>query len=201
VSSAVARAAFDNQSRATPIPVRAWRVIVVIFQIVTIWLGAILVMPWMSRPRRNRMITRFAGRMLRGLNVQVRIRGTLPSARHPIVFVANHVSWLDPHLLNLVSGARFIAKEEVARYPLFGTIVRQFGAIFIRRGSIRDAYRVKSEAAATLSMASTSHFSPKEPLRPARASIIFIPRCFRPPSIRARLCSRLRFDGITPTGD
>jgi len=151
LSSAAARAAFDNQSRTTPIPVRAWRVIVVIFQIIAIWLGAILVMPWMSRPRRHRMIARFARRMLRGLNVQVRIRGTPPSARGPIVFVANHVSWLDPHLLNLVSGARFIAKEEVARYPLFGTIVRQFGAIFIRRGSIRDAYRVKSEAAATLS--------------------------------------------------
>ena len=150
MSSAATRAAFDHDSRATPIPIRAWRVIVVIFHILTIWLGAILVMPWLSRPRRRLMTARFAGRMLRGLHVQVRMRGTLPSAHRPIVFVANHVSWLDPHLLNLVSGARFIAKLEVASYPLFGTIVRQFGAIFIRRGSIRDAYRVKCEAAATL---------------------------------------------------
>jgi len=150
VSSAAVRAAFDNESRVTPIPVRAWRVIVVLFHIIMIWLGAILMMPWLSRPRRNRMIARFASRMLHGLRVQVRMRGTLPFLRRPIVFVANHVSWLDPHLLNLVSGARFIAKQEVASYPLFGTIVRQFGAIFIRRGSIRDAYRVKCEAAATL---------------------------------------------------
>jgi 1-acyl-sn-glycerol-3-phosphate acyltransferase len=161
VSSAAARAAFDNESRTTLIPVRAWRVIVVIFQIVAIWLGAILMMPWLSRPRRKRMIARFASRMLRGLNVQVRIRGMLPSARQPIVFVANHVSWLDPHLLNLVSGARFIAKDEVASYPLFGTIVRQFGAIFIRRGSIRDAYRVKCEAAATLSSGEHVAFFPE----------------------------------------
>jgi 1-acyl-sn-glycerol-3-phosphate acyltransferase len=161
VSSAAARAAFDNESRTTPIPVRAWRVIVVIFQIVRIWLASILVMPWLSRPRRKRMMARFADRMLRGLNVQVRISGTLPSARRPIVFVANHVSWLDPHLLNLVSGARFIAKQEVASYPLFGTIVRQFGAIFIRRGSIRDAYRVKSEAAATLSNGEHVAFFPE----------------------------------------
>ena len=161
MSSAAARAALDNESRSTPIPVRAWRVIVVIFQILTIWLGAILVMPWMSPPRRKRMIARFASRMLRGFNVQVRIRGMLPSARHPIVFVANHVSWLDPHLLNLVSGARFIAKDEVATYPLFGTIVHQFGAIFIRRGSIRDAYRVKCEAAATLSNGEHVAFFPE----------------------------------------
>lgn len=161
MSSAATRAAFDNDSRVTPIPVRALRVIVVMFQIITIWLGAILVMPWLSRPRRNRMIARFAGRMLRGLNVQVRIRGTPPSAHRPIVFVANHVSWLDPHLLNLVSRARFIAKREVASYPIFGTIVRQFGAIFIRRGSIRDAYRVKCDAAATLSTGEHVAFFPE----------------------------------------
>jgi hypothetical protein len=63
VSSAAARAAFDSDTRATPIPVRAWRVIVVMFHIITIWLAAILVMPWSSRPRRDRIIERFANRM------------------------------------------------------------------------------------------------------------------------------------------
>jgi 1-acyl-sn-glycerol-3-phosphate acyltransferase len=201
VSTAAAGAAFDADYRATAIPVRAWRVIVVIFQIIAIWLGAILVMPWISCSRRDRMKARFAARMLRGLGVRVRILGSLPDPRklcvtsgaarnlecgpspaarrrasaspcqgeairsaaltslgkgldprepRAFVFVANHVSWLDPHLLNLVGGARFIAKREVASYPVFGMIVRQFGAIFIHRGCIRDAYRVKSEAAASL---------------------------------------------------
>jgi 1-acyl-sn-glycerol-3-phosphate acyltransferase len=159
--SAAANAAFDTNSRATPISVRAWRVIVVIFQILTIWLGAILVMPWISRSRQRRMIARFVQRMLRGFAVQVRIRGALPAARHSIVFVANHVSWLDAHLLNLVCGARFIAKDDVASYPIFGTIVRQSGAIFIRRGCIRDAYRVKREAALTLSKGEHVAFFPE----------------------------------------
>jgi 1-acyl-sn-glycerol-3-phosphate acyltransferase len=94
VSAAAARAALDTNSRATPIPVRAWRVVVVIFQILAIWLAAILVMPWISRPRRDRMIARFADKMLRGLGVRVRIRGTLQGARSPMILVANHVSWL-----------------------------------------------------------------------------------------------------------
>ena len=99
--------------------------------------------------------------MLRGLGVQVRIRGALPGARIPMILVANHVSWLVPHLLNLVCRARFIAKQEVASYPVFGTVVRQFGAMFIRRGCIRDAYRVKSEAAATLSKREHVAFFPE----------------------------------------
>jgi len=107
------------------------------------------------------MIARFADRMLRGLGVRVRIRGPQPCLRHQMILVENHVSWLDPHLLNLVCRARFIAKWEVASYPVFGTVVRQFGAIFIRRGCIRDAYRVKSEAAATLSKREHVAFFPE----------------------------------------
>jgi 1-acyl-sn-glycerol-3-phosphate acyltransferase len=159
--SAAYRAALDTDIRATPVLVRASRAGVVIFHILTIWLAAILVMPWLSRSRQCRMSTRFAKRMLRGLSVEVRIVGTPPSARHPIIFVANHVSWLDAHLLNLVGGARFIAKQEVASYPIFGTIVRQFGALFIRRGCIRDAYRVQHEAALTLSKGEHIAFFPE----------------------------------------
>ena len=161
MSAAAAGAALDTNSRVTPIPIRAWRVVVVIFQILAIWLAAILVMPWISPSRRDRMIARFADRMLRGLGVRVRIRGTVLRARSPMILVANHVSWLDPHLLNLVCRARFIAKREVASYPVFGTVVRQFGAIFIRRGCIRDAYRVKSEAAESLSNGQQVAFFPE----------------------------------------
>ncbi len=131
----------------TSIQVRAWRVIIVIFQIIVAWLGAILLMPWIGGAQRRRMNSSFTRRMLRALGVRVWVRGTIPDSQRPIVLVANHVSWLDPHLLNLLCGARFIAKHEVASYPLIGTIVRQFGAIFIRRDSIRDAYRVKRKAA------------------------------------------------------
>ena len=161
MSSATAHAQLDGAQPFTSIPVRAWRVSLVIFQIIAIWLGAILLMPWIGRARRRRMTSGFARRMLRGLGVRVRMRGTLPDSPRPMILVANHVSWLDPHLLNLLCGARFIAKQEVASYPLFGTIARQFGAIFIRRGSIRDAYRVKRKAAETLTNGEHVAFFPE----------------------------------------
>jgi len=147
MSSAAAHAHLDGAQPFTSIPVRAWRVIHVIFQIIVVWLGAILLMPWIGRAGRRRMNSSFTRRMLRALGVRVWVRGRLPDSPRPMVLVANHVSWLDPHLLNLICGARFVAKDEVASYPLIGTIVRQFGAIFIRRDNIRDAYRVKRKAA------------------------------------------------------
>jgi len=68
----------------------------------------------------------------------------------PVMMVANHISWLDMYVINALCVSRFVAKSEVASAPVFGTIARQLGAIFIRRGSLRDALRVKGEAAAAL---------------------------------------------------
>lgn len=161
MSSATAHAQLNGAQPFTPIPVRAWRVILVIFQIIAVWLGAILLMPWIGRARRRRMTSKSARWMLHALGVRVKMRGTLPHSPRPMILVANHVSWLDPQLLNLLCGAHFVAKQEVASYPLFGTIARQCGAIFIRRDSIRDAYRVKRKAAETLTNGEHVAFFPE----------------------------------------
>ena len=84
-----------------------------------------------------------------------------------------------PHLLNLVCRARFIAKREVASYPVFGTVVRQFGAIFIRRGCIRDAYRVKSEAAKSLSNGERVAFFPEGTTSSGNRINYFYPALFQ----------------------
>jgi 1-acyl-sn-glycerol-3-phosphate acyltransferase len=50
------------------------------------------------------------------------------------VYVANHVSWLDiPCLLALID-ATFVAKDEVARWPLVGDLAVQVDTIFFPRG-------------------------------------------------------------------
>jgi 1-acyl-sn-glycerol-3-phosphate acyltransferase len=64
--------------------------------------------------------------------------------------VANHVSWLDAYALGALWPARFVAKIETASWPLAGTIARRFDAMFILRGSFRDAARVKEHVAAVL---------------------------------------------------
>jgi 1-acyl-sn-glycerol-3-phosphate acyltransferase len=53
----------------------------------------------------------------------------------PVLFVANHTSWLDIVLLHSQRAACFVAKAEIASWPLIGWMASNGGTIFHRRGS------------------------------------------------------------------
>jgi lyso-ornithine lipid O-acyltransferase len=53
----------------------------------------------------------------------------------PVLFVANHTSWLDIELLHTQRAACFVAKAEIANWPLVGWMAARGGTIFHRRGS------------------------------------------------------------------
>jgi len=68
------------------------------------------------------------------------------SARH--VFVANHVSWLDVTILaSLLAHFRFVAKAEIARWPLFGAVFRSIGTVYIERTNRKAAFDSYRDAA------------------------------------------------------
>jgi 1-acyl-sn-glycerol-3-phosphate acyltransferase len=72
------------------------------------------------------------------LFLKTRSNGTehIPSSG-PFVVVANHASVLDPILVGYTSRERevsFMAKEELFRIPLLGTLIRSCGAFPVRRG-------------------------------------------------------------------
>lgn len=68
----------------------------------------------------------------RCLNVRVRLTGTPhPDARF---WVANHISWLDIIALGAQQPLAFVAKQEVAAWPVLGYMARQAGTLFVRRG-------------------------------------------------------------------
>jgi 1-acyl-sn-glycerol-3-phosphate acyltransferase len=52
-----------------------------------------------------------------------------------VLFVANHTSWIDIELLHSQRAACFVAKAEIARWPLVGWMASAGGTIFHRRGS------------------------------------------------------------------
>ena len=78
------------------------------------------------------------------------MRGEVPAAGVPVLLVANHVSWLDSYALNTVNAARFVAKSEVAGWPVVGRVAAAFGTFFIKRGCYRDAARTKDRVAGAL---------------------------------------------------
>lgn len=77
-------------------------------------------------------ITRFVCRTaLRILRLPLSVRGR--PMTQPGAIVANHSSWLDIFVLNAVQTIYFVAKAEVADWPMIGWLARATGTVFIAR--------------------------------------------------------------------
>ncbi len=81
-----------------------------------------------------------ANAALMGMNLQA--SGVAP--RGTVMLVSNHLSYLDVIVFALCCDAVFVAKSEVARWPLIGFLSRCMGTIFIERGRKRDILRVNA---------------------------------------------------------
>lgn len=66
------------------------------------------------------------------------------------LLVANHVSFIDIFVINALLPSGFVAKSEVARWPLIGWLSRHNETVFIERGSRRAAHRTQQQMIAAL---------------------------------------------------
>jgi 1-acyl-sn-glycerol-3-phosphate acyltransferase len=59
----------------------------------------------------------------------------------PHIFVANHLSWFDvPVLSSFLPRAKFVAKEELFRIPIFGKAMKAVGMVPIKRENRKAAF-------------------------------------------------------------
>lgn len=97
-----------------------------------------------GRKAQNPVVQRFVKQWfnrsceLVGLSV---IQHGEPSSE-PVLFVANHVSWLDIPLVASLVNPRFLSKAEIRNWPVIGWLAEQVNTLFIVRGE-----RSASEAA------------------------------------------------------
>lgn len=90
-------------------------------------------------PRAAQILPRFYHRlMVWVIGLKIRIVGA-PATTGPVLFVSNHVSWLDIPILSSVLPASFVAKREVGDMGAFGTLARLQGTIFIDRDRRSEA--------------------------------------------------------------
>ncbi len=68
----------------------------------------------------------------RAVGYQITIRGKMTTKR-PTLFVANHSSYIDILVLGGIIPARFVAKQEVAKWPFMGLCATNQGTIYIER--------------------------------------------------------------------
>jgi lyso-ornithine lipid O-acyltransferase len=81
-------------------------------------------------------------RMVTGLmGIRIDVKGT-PLSGAACLYVANHVSWLDILVLSSVAPVCFVAKHEVARWPLFGLLATVGRTIYINRDRRHDVKAV-----------------------------------------------------------
>ena len=78
--------------------------------------------------------------------IHIRIIGK-PVTGEGVLLVGNHTSWADIIIFSAVTPLSFVAKAEVARWPLFGSLARLQRSVFVERerrsatGDVRDTIR------------------------------------------------------------
>ncbi len=74
--------------------------------------------------------------------LRVRVEGTPSDGPGPVLFLVNHVSYFDIPAFGSLVDATFVAKSEVASWPLFGQFSRLTGTVFIPRRVNRTSEQV-----------------------------------------------------------
>jgi len=163
----------------TVIPARLLRAARLLALLARMWLGAHLAAPRLSESQRARLMRRWARRFLATLRVEVRVRGAVPRASEATLLVANHVSWLDTYAVHSLDAARFVAKSEIAAWPVVGAIARAFGTVFIRRGSCRAAARTVGAVAELLCRGRSVAVFPEATTSDGQGVLPFFPAMFQ----------------------
>lgn len=92
------------------------------------------------RSRLANRLPRFYHRACcRILGIDVRHQGEL-SRDHPVLFVANHATYLDITVLGSLIAGSFVSKAEVADWPFFGLLAKLQRTVFIDRRSSKAAH-------------------------------------------------------------
>jgi 1-acyl-sn-glycerol-3-phosphate acyltransferase len=89
-------------------------------------------------------------RVLRAiLRIRVRVIGT-PVRGRAVLYVSNHVSWADIVVIGSLSPVAFVAKREVASWPLVGIAARMQRTVFVDRTRRHQAANAVQEIVARL---------------------------------------------------
>jgi len=129
---------------------RAWRVVRVLLHGVEGLVTTLCVFPFATVERKRRLVQRWSARLLSLLHIESRPDGRFEASEGNVLIVANHVSWLDIFVINAQQPARFVAKADLAHWPLIGTLIRGSGTIFIERARRSDTRRVNETATQAL---------------------------------------------------
>lgn len=114
---------------------------------------AAFVFPRITEADRREHVRRWSRTVLDILAIRLHVApaGAAPApAAGGTMLVANHVSWVDIFAINAVMPARFVAKSEVAAWPVAGWLATRAGTLYVKRARRHDTARVNRDMGAAL---------------------------------------------------
>ena len=107
--------------------------VVAVFALVTLVLAPL---QWLAvalkSPLRRRIPVFYHRFLCRLLGIRMHVTGK-PVEGRPLLIVANHASWLDITVITAQAPVVFVAKSEIADWPLFGLLARLQRTVFVER--------------------------------------------------------------------
>lgn len=100
------------------------------------------VYPWITARFRRALKRRWSRQLLETLGIRLKV-GAGATALPPGLVVSNHISWLDIFVINALTPAAFVSKDDVQHWPLIGWLCAQTETIFLERGSRAAAQRTR----------------------------------------------------------
>lgn len=148
---------------------------------------------------RGRFLRTWSRAFLRVLGVRVAWRGPAPDP--PFLLAANHLSYLDILVLSSRLPTTFVAKAEIASWPVLGPLCSSFGTLFVDRSRKSDLPRLLGRLGAALAAGSGVVFFPEGTssagggVLPFRSPLLALPAASGHPVHAAALAYR------TPPGE
>lgn len=96
---------------------------------------AVFLLSWAGQNLRQTLIKCWCRQLLWIFNIRLQVNYQEPLPEGAIFFVANHISWIDIHLINSWRPVRFVAKSEVSSWLFFGYLARRLNTLFIDRNN------------------------------------------------------------------
>lgn len=111
-----------------------------------------VVFPWSKQTFKRALKRRWSRQLVGILGIRLKLvagekvgaGSTAKTAIPAGLLVANHISWLDIYVINAVTPAAFVAKDDVRGWPLIGWLCAHTETIFLARGSRAAAQQTRA---------------------------------------------------------
>ena len=123
--------------------------LVYFFTMTPAFIATLWVLEKLRLPGRRTISVRYYRTLCAVLRVRIRVVGT-PMRDTPTLILSNHVSWLDIPVISAVMPIAFVAKREVASWPIVGIAAKLLRTVFVDRTRRIQTSEVNTEIARRL---------------------------------------------------